>query len=151
MLGPARLNPVGGQVQRIGYPESLTVTVSAPQEYNVICSSLPTYRTPLLYCQRALDLLPYGNEPLTFGPAGHPGVKVSLPRRYTAGHCAIQIDWQPTNDVASWNDINNAIAAIFTKCLHETRELGLVTGLGNLGKIVVRVMEPGAGTQIETA
>lgn len=61
---------------------------------------------------------------------------MSLPRTYTArtfiftyiiyvpgrliqtvayGRCAIEIDYQAIGDVVSWNEINNALAAVFAK------------------------------------
>ncbi|KAI4262009.1 MAG: hypothetical protein L6R42_002808, partial [Xanthoria sp. 1 TBL-2021] len=47
-----------------------------------------------------------------------------------SGHCAIEIDYQATGDVVSWNEINNALAAVFAKCLKTGRQTGFVSRLG---------------------
>lgn len=114
----------------------LSVTVLAPRKYDILCPYLPAYRPPLDQCQAALDLLPWGDEARRFGPATSAGVDVSLPRTYTArvffftcrtylrrrlmyavahGRCAIGIDYQATGDVISWNEINDALAAVLVK------------------------------------
>ena len=114
----------------------LSTTVLAPRKFDILCPYLPAYRPPLDQCQAALDLLPWGDEARRFGPATSAGVDVSLPRTYTArtffftcrthvprglihavahGRCAIEIDYQATGDVISWNEINNALAAVLVK------------------------------------
>ncbi|KAL8882102.1 MAG: hypothetical protein Q9192_007644, partial [Flavoplaca navasiana] len=104
--------------------EKLSVTVSAPREYDVDCPYLPGYKPPLIHCQAALDLLPWGDEALRFGPAENAGVDVSLPQSYQSpqGRCAIEIDYQATGDVISWDEINNALAAVFSKMMESAEE-----------------------------
>lgn len=67
----------------------LSVTVSAPREYIVDCPYLPAYKSPLVHCQAALELLPWGDEALRFGPAESAGVDVSLPRSYNTRACLL--------------------------------------------------------------
>ena len=69
-----------------GQHEGLTMIMSVPKRYSVVCPVLPSYKPPLSLssCQDALDLLPYGNELLKFGAASSPGVQVALPRKYVA-------------------------------------------------------------------
>ena len=72
-----------------GVKEKVSVTVSAPREYDVDCPYLPGYKPPLVNCQAALDLLPWGDEALRFGPAESAGVDVSLPRSYKTRGCLL--------------------------------------------------------------
>ena len=118
-----------------GWNGRLTITMSVPKRYSVMCPILPSYKPPLSSCQEALDLLPYGNEPLSFGGASNPGVQVALPRVYVArknslfqvfslydltymaasGRCAIEVNYSGPGSVGSWNDINNAVTAVMNK------------------------------------
>ncbi|KAI4093898.1 MAG: hypothetical protein LQ339_007580 [Xanthoria mediterranea] len=138
--------PTGGQVTKLGWSGQLSVTVLAPRMYDILCPYLPAYRPPLDQCQAALDLLPWGDEARRFGPATSAGVDVPLPRTYTAPHgrCAIEIDYQATGDVISWNEINDALAAVLVKCLKSGRQTGFVSRLGASRNIFVRVTEPTA-------
>lgn len=113
----------------------LTMTMSVPKRYSVLCPILPSHKPPLSSCQDALDLLPYGNEFLRFGLGSNPGVQVALPRTYVArkrsssrgsslyglsymtasGRCAIEVNYSGPGSVGSWNDINNAVAAVMNQ------------------------------------
>ena len=112
--------------------------MSKPKQYDIACPTLPNTGPPLFSCQAALDILPYGDELLRFGAASDPHAQVQLPNTFDArrsgcafkttpglvtvnlatGRCRIEITYNGYGSTTSWNDINNAVAAMINQVSH---------------------------------